>query len=149
MRKYFLFILFFFYAMGMAQDGKQSILHFIEVKDDKIIWVFEDCIKRAPKKIKIFDVTISLKDDYSIISIDGIKDSDEIGDFGYLGYTEIDGCTLYIVGDCYDCVKYFNKKKHVSLVALEEVMCEGGTPYSWTYIIRDDKIYYMGNWDQE
>lgn len=149
MRKYFLFILFFFYAIGMAQDGKQSILHFIEVKDEKINWVFDDCIKRVPKKIKIFDVTISLKEDYSIISIDGIKDSDEIGDFGYLGYTEIDGCTFYILGDCYDCVKYFNKKKYVSLVALEEVMCEGGTPYSWTYIIKDDKIYYAGNWNQE
>lgn len=135
--------------MGMAQDGKQSILYFIEVKDDNINWVIEDCIKRVPKKIKIFTVLWSQKEIYSIVSIRGYREHDEIADFGYLGYTEIDGCTFYILGDCYDCVKYFNKKKHVSLVALEEVLCVGGTPYSWTYIIRDDKIYYMGNWDQE
>jgi hypothetical protein len=86
---------------------------------------------------------------YEWVEFTGSPDSDDLccDPDSYLGYTEIDGCTLYIRGDLKDYVKSSDKK--TISITIETFPVEGGTAYSWTYHVKDGKAYYLGNINQE
>ena len=155
MRKCILFIVFIsFYTMCMGQGLKKVFLDYIHVKDDKISILFEHCRKRAPQKMKTFRVAIGQgeyknHEKYEWVEFTGSPDSDDLccDPDSYLGYTEIDGCTLYIRGDLKDYVKSSDKKTISITIATFPI--EGGTAYSWTYHVKDGKAYYLGNINQE
>lgn len=155
MRKCILFIVFIsFYTMCMGQDLKKVFLDYIHVKDDKISILFEHCRKRAPQKMKTFLLDVTRREDknhekYEYVRFRGGPDPDHLccDPDSYLGYTEIDGCTLYIRGDLKDYVKSSDKKTISITIATFPV--EGGSAYSWTYIVKDGKASYLGNLERE
>lgn len=140
--------------MCMGQDLKKVFLDYIHVKDDMISILFEHCKKRAPQKMKTFLVHVTQSEDknhekYEWITFEGVKGPDDLccDPDSYLGYTEIDGCTLYISGDLKDYVKSSDKK--TISITIETFPVEGGTAYSWTYVVKDGKASYLGNINQE
>ena len=155
MRKCILFIVFIsFYTMCTGQDLKKVFLDYIHVKDDMISILFEHCKKRAPQKMKTFLVHVLRREDknhekYEYVRFRGGPDPDALccDPDSYLGYTEIDGCTLYISGDLKDYVK--SSDKRTISITIETFPEEGGTAYSWTYHVKDGKTYYLGNMNQE
>lgn len=146
---YFINIILLFFIVDIDIHAKNISLCKMSVPDSSTLLVLSDCVKKAPH-IRRFSVYISHKGG-QYISIIGYKGNEKFDYFETCencGYTEIDNCIFLFFGDteCKDWIIDNSTYKYFEISDYPEV---GGTPYSWTYLIKNGNIYYLGNLNSE